>query len=173
MKKIRVGDINIPAVQYDCILDCISDNTIDTKKYLQNYKPERNKYDGEFNFIFKIKGMHNYFIVVNCFSTSIFTEIIGIFDDFEDENELLIKALGKSSYNIRKAFSMLEKYQNRKVISKRNFMKLFNQLKKGYKKMKQIFEFDYVHIRDILIELQNDKFYQGYYFLKGSKNDKI
>ena len=151
MKKFRVRDSNIPAIQYDSVSDCISDNTIDTKNYLRNYKHLKNKYDGEFNFIFKIKGMHNYFIVVNCFLTSIFMEIIGIFDDFEDENELINKAISKSSYNIRKACLMLKKYQNKNIISKRIFYLLFNQLKKGYKKMKQIYEFDYVHIKNLLI----------------------
>ena len=173
MKKLRIAESNIPIIEYDNIWDCVLDNSLETKKYLQNFDLPKNKYDGEFAFILKVKGMKDIFLVVNCFSSSILIESIGIFNDFEDENASLNEVICRSSYNLRKAVLFIKKYENRELLSMRDFKFLYRSLNKSYKKLKEIKCYDYAHIKSHLIELQKDKDVQGYYYLKGGENNDI
>lgn len=166
-EKIRIAESNIPAIIYDSTEDVYWDHTKDTKNYLRSFKPEQNRYDNEFAFIFKIKYMKKWFIVVNCFSSGFFVEFIDIDDKITPLNGHLEKALSKSSYNLKKALSTIEKYQNMRLkLTKRYFKMLFFRFLKAYKKMKRIYEYDYTHITKHLKELQNNISAQGYYYLR-------
>ena len=167
MKKIKITECHIPAVEYGSIEDCVYDNSAETKKYLRKFKLPKNKYDGEFAFIFKVKYMKKFFVVINCFSSGFLVEIINIFDNFDGENAVINKAISKSSYNLRKAISILKKYENNRLkLTERTFNYLIRLFKKAYKKLKQITEYDYVHITKHLKKLQADDSVQGYYYVK-------
>lgn len=167
MKKDFIIESNIPFIQYNSVENCLLDSTLDSKQFLKSYKKERNKFNGEFAFIFKVKGKKNFFIVVNCFSSSFLIESIGIFVDFDSENHFLFELIGRSSYNLKKALKVFEKYENRINLTKRQFNYLFRLFIKSYKKLKQIFNYDYAHVRKHLHDLQSDKAVQWYYYYLG------
>ena len=134
MKKLRIAESNIPVIEYDNTWDCVLDKSLETKKYLQSFDLPKNKYDGEFAFIYKVKGMKDIFLVINCFLSSILIESIGIFDDFEDENASLNEVICRSFYNLKKVVLSIKKYENRELLSMRDFKFLYRSLKKSYKK---------------------------------------
>lgn len=162
MKLVKVSGTNIPAIEYDSIEECLWDTSFESNMYLRNYKKTRNRYDGQFTFVFKQSP--SVIILIRCLKDFIQYEILKF------SRGKLLRDTGRDEIfigkKIVKAMDLIDNIEQRKNLTKNTFNKIVNLLSNAYKYRKNIEHCDCSNIYDLISQLLLDKNVRQYNCIK-------
>lgn len=142
-------------IQYSSKLECLIDNSKETRKFLDETKIKDNKFfKAELDYLVKCQRSKTKFVRLSYKNGYFFTENLSIFDKKEGKNESKSEGQYTLSCGVSNVVKYMEKCQKLGVFTKRNFDKILRDLKaceKGnYRYITRDINFNSIDIMDIL-----------------------
>lgn len=161
MKQIKIIESKIPAIEYDNVEECLWDRSLESTRYLQLHKKLKNRYNGEFTFIFKHSP--GIIILIRC------TEDFIQYEIFKFNRGKLLRDMERDeiypSKKIDKAMGVIDNIE-RKNFTKNIFNKIVNLLSNAYKYRKNLETYNNSNIYDYISQFLLDKNVRQYSCVK-------
>lgn len=161
MKLIKISESKIPAIEYDTIEDCLWDRSFENNRYLRNYKKPKNRYNGQFLFIYKHSP--GVIILIRC------TEEFMQYEILKFNRGKLLRDMGRDEISlgkkIVKAMDLIDNTE-RKNFTRNIFNKIVNLLSDAYKYRKNLETYNDSNIYDLISQLLQDENVRQYSYVK-------
>lgn len=142
-------------IQYSSKIECLIDNSKETRKFLDETKIKDNKFfKAELDYLVKCQRSKTKFVRLNYKNGYFFTENLSFFDNFQPKNESKNSGEYKLSRGVKNVVFYAEKCKNSGVFTKRNFDKILRYLKKcekgNYRYITRDINFNSIDTMDML-----------------------